>query len=744
MPNLPSLVKPIIERSITNIDIYGDSLTDVSGKNGEFYKFRKLPAWLTGILLGHSPWGLFSNGPATWADFVALEFEYQQKLQQNSPLLNSFEYASRDKLFSQRNNVQCWAQGGATAYNYNSWRSYFKFPKAFYARPFITHLGAETKKAYIYRSKRGNSFENSLALNLIGINDLLTIGYMDESGVTRAIQSIKEWMDFYVLNRGRDFYLANMPDITLTPRYKNKTDEEKKQAQTIVNSFNRQLKNLVESYRKYKDVNFEPYNADIVLQKDEVITLPKKRTFIVEEKGLERKVYFCQDQKYLENDNRHKLVADVKLSKKQWKLLDNCERSIEADNLRDYIKRLAISKAKLNCHVGLFDVHTVYQDIHDHPEKNGFTIGCALYTTSANKGAIDSILNDIASKSKNAVILQEITDDEASRDRKHHYQVHYIKEGQVIKADTEKELFLAENSDSYSAMQKIYQATPNSASLDAILIADGPKLRVPAIGEIISCALSDVKINGKSLHLADVSISLQEARKNSGLPKAKRGQPELGGGCLSWDYMHLTQEGQAEIAGPYIKSIKAKYHPKERKLFSDDMNSKLMPPKASLNPPRSQEAPDDITAWREPIIKSIITPYKAASKKEKKILSISSPDFKRQVEADIISLVNFHHKVEQQIRKLQGTPNNTQVTQKLGAFIELQEKLAMHGEKIQISETMPAFHQLITKWHDKHEKVLAQHRNPITRFFSKHIRSIETSSTTCVKVTLKKLSHGSA
>lgn len=715
------------QRATKNIHIYGDSLTEVGGKNGEFHKFRKLPAWLTDMLLGHSPWGLFSNGPATWADFVALEFEYQQKLQKKSLFKNKF--------FSQQNNVQCWAQGGATAYNYNSWRSYFKFPKAFYARPFVTHLGAETKKAYTYMGKHKNSFEGSLALNMIGINDLLTIGYMDENGVMRAIQSIKEWVNFYVLNGGRDFYLANMPDITLTPRYQDKTDKEKEQAQTIVNFFNRQLKNLVESYQKHKDANFEPYDTNIILQKDGEITPFRKKAFIIRGEGLKRKVYFWQDQEYLKDDNGDDLVADVQLSKKQWELLDNNTEPSATDDLKNYIKRVALSKAKLNCHLGLLDVHALYQDIHANPEKNGFTIGCALYTTSAND--IHLVLENIKTKSKNAVVLQEITDGEISPDDiTHQYQVHYIKEGQIIKVDKEKVLSLAENSDSYSAMQEIYKKTSGSASQDAVLIADDRKLRDPAIGGIISLALKDATVNKLSLHLADVSISLSEARKNSGLPKAKRDEVEPAGGCLSWDDVHPTQEVHAKIAGAFIKEIEEKYYPKEQEMFLDDMNSALAPKIPNPAPRRFQEAPDDITAWRKLIL---TMPYEAVPKKSAKILGISSADFKSQIESNLRLFVNLHHKVKQ-LHELQKTQKYKKTIQKkLEAFEKLLEKITY--EKIQTPGTQPALHKLITDWFDEHQAVLAQHRNPITRFFSKHVHSIETSSTFLVKDTLEKLSH---
>jgi phospholipase/lecithinase/hemolysin len=732
-------------RSITNIHIFGDSLTDEGGENGEFYKFRKIPAWLTAILLGYSPWGLFSNGPATWADFVALEFEYQQKLK-DSPLLNSFEYSDKGRLYSQLNDVQCWAQGGATAYNYNSICSYFKFPRTFYARPFVTHLNAEAKKAYANAGKRSNSFKDSLVLNMIGLNDLFTIGYMDEAGAARAIRSIKAWMDFYALNGGRDVYLANMPNITLTPSYHDKTDEEKEQAWAIINSFNCQLNKLVASYQRHKNANFEPYDTPIVLQEDIGKKMPKEKAFIIQGKDLNRKIYFWQGEKYLENNDGTYLVVDMQLSKKQWKRLEDLGQasSAETDNLKDYIKRRAISKAKLNCHVKLLDLHTLYQYIHVDPEENGFTIGCALYTTSAND--LGKVLEDIKTKSRNAVILQEITNGEANRDTLHHYKVYYIKEGQIVKSE-EKLLELKENSDSYSTMQAIYKKRSNPASQDAVLITGCRELRDPSIGRIISSALNKVMVDGSPLHLADVSISLSEARKNSGLPKAKKDQIEPAGGCLFWDDVHPTQEVHARIAGNFIKEIERNYRFKERELFLDDMNSRLMPVKSlHYQPCLYREAPDDLTAWREPTKKIITKPYEIVPKKAVKILGISSAaDFKEQLEPILSLLINFHNKIEQQVNKLQRTSNNSQITkEKLNAFNKLRTTLATHGEEIITHGVIPEFYQKIAHWHHEHQQTLNKHRNSVTRFFSKKVRHMKTNSTTLVETTLEKLSHGSA
>lgn len=717
------------KRSITNLHIFGDSLTDVGGKNGEFYKFRELPTWLTAMLLGHSPWGLFSNGPATWADFVALEFEYRQKSEQN-PLMSH----------RSESNVQCWAQGGATAYNYNSFCSYFKFPKAFYARPFITHLSAETKKAYTDMGKRRNSFEGSLDLNMIGINDLLTIRYMNEDGVTRAIKSIKEWMDFIVLNGGRDIYLANMPDITLTPRFSAEKDEAtKKQARAIVDSFNRQLENLVESYREHQNADFEPYDTPITLQKDNEASPSQKKAFIIQGKDPKRHIYFCQGGKFLKNNDGTNLVVDVQLSKEQWKLLEDPKKagSTETDNLEDHIKRLAISEAKLNCYVGLLNVHTLYQNIHDNPEENGFTIGCALYTTCAND--IDNVLENIKTKSKNAVVLQEVASDENGHQRQH-YRVHYIKDNEIQKPDQEKNnFFLEKNSDSYLIIQDIYQKTPNALSQKAVLITDCGTLRDLSIGQIISSALRGVTVGGLPLHLADVSISLSEARKNSGLPKVKRGQIEPAGGCLSWDDVHPTQEVHAKIAGDFIKEIERNYRFKERELFRDDINSKLMPKTPPYYQPCPyQEAPDDLTAWREPIKERV-------SKKAAKILGISSAaDCKKQLETTLPLLINFHNKVEQQANKLQRTSSNSQIIkEKLDAFNKLRTILAAHGEEIITHGVIPEFYQKIAHWYHEHQQTLNKHRNSVTGFFSKKVRRIKTSSTTLVETTLGELSHRS-
>jgi hypothetical protein len=135
-------------------------------------------------------------------------------------------------------------------------------------------------------------------------------------------------------------------------------------------------------------------------------------------------------------------------------------------------------------------------------------------------------------------------------------------------------------------------------------------------------------------------------------------------------------------------------------------------------------------------------PYEVVPKKAAKILGISSADFKNQIESNLRLLVKLHHKVKQ-FHELQKTQRYTGTIQKkLKAFEKLWEKIPY--KEIQTPGAQPALHKLITDWFDEHQAILTQHRNPITRFFSKHIHSIETSSTTYVKATLKKLSRGSA
>lgn len=279
----------------------GDSLTD-RGSLDHRNALGFLPMrWLSG-LSKTSPRGRFTNG-YTWADYLISETideqEKKQMRQSNrSALTRSISMVFdaemiSDEIITQRYNnetgvfhqnvddisdqvitgrlhpdytlnddkkavfkgqlvARSYAEGGLTAYDYRRKITFHVAEEG--ARLSVATLAE--KRALVLSNDRKYSvspFEKAttLVIEWSGANDLITVNARPTViEADRIIQERIQNLEALVASGYRQFVLTNMPDISLTPQYQEKSTAEQKSAQVIINYFNKKLATRIKALAK--------------------------------------------------------------------------------------------------------------------------------------------------------------------------------------------------------------------------------------------------------------------------------------------------------------------------------------------------------------------------------------------------------------------------------------------------------------------------------------------------------------
>ncbi len=264
----------------------GDSLTD-RGSLDHRNVFGFLPMrWLSG-LSKNSPRGRFTNG-YTWADYLISETineQEEKQMQQNkrSALTSSKSMVFdaemiSDEIITQRYNsewnrgvpniddlsdqvitgrlhpdytlnddkkamfkeqlvARSYAEGGLTAYDYRRKITFHVAEEG--ARLTVATLAE--KRALVLRNDREYGVSPSekattLVIEWSGANDLITVnGKLTIVEADRIIQERIQNLEALVASGYRQFVLVNMPDISLTPRYQEKSIADRENAQAVIN-----------------------------------------------------------------------------------------------------------------------------------------------------------------------------------------------------------------------------------------------------------------------------------------------------------------------------------------------------------------------------------------------------------------------------------------------------------------------------------------------------------------------------
>lgn len=138
--------------------------------------------------------------------------------------------------------ARSYAEGGLTAHDY-SW-SFIDSITLFFSRLILSTLGKKRKELLADDKKHGITAENkakTLVMEWSGANDLITVNKKPtHDEVDKAIRARIENVKELIKNGYRHFVLFDLPDLGLTPRYKNSVEEQ--EARECCEYFNTQLK----------------------------------------------------------------------------------------------------------------------------------------------------------------------------------------------------------------------------------------------------------------------------------------------------------------------------------------------------------------------------------------------------------------------------------------------------------------------------------------------------------------------
>ncbi|KTD03376.1 SGNH/GDSL hydrolase family protein [Fluoribacter gormanii] len=184
------------------------------------------------------------------SDKLISDSRYRQYVQEYYSLDNG-----RTAQYNGRNFFTNYSQGGATSYDYswsvaflsvNSFHSLLTSIKLFFTRLLVSNLSKQVKQFLADSEKQevtGDQKEKTLITIFSGANDLITANSdLTKEAADRAVQSNIDNIEKLIKKGYKNFVLCNLPDLSLTPRFQNKSSEERSHAQEISNHFNEQLR----------------------------------------------------------------------------------------------------------------------------------------------------------------------------------------------------------------------------------------------------------------------------------------------------------------------------------------------------------------------------------------------------------------------------------------------------------------------------------------------------------------------
>lgn len=261
-------------RKISKVIMFGDSLMDRGAMNDR-YLFGFIPMrWVTG-LQGKTGGDSFTNG-FTWSDYfiAALASEFTISRLKNKKHFDAADIADAvicgdshvkpvvgnyynlqnytSVSFLGKNFIQDYTEGGLTAHDY-SWAPSYSISR-FFSRLILSTLQAKRNELLRYNHVNNVTVEEkaqTLVVEWTGANDLITVNAKPSKlEVDRAVNARINNVIELMKNGYTNFVLFNQPDLSLTPRFQAKTQQERKEAAHWSRYFNRQLEIACAKLRK--------------------------------------------------------------------------------------------------------------------------------------------------------------------------------------------------------------------------------------------------------------------------------------------------------------------------------------------------------------------------------------------------------------------------------------------------------------------------------------------------------------
>ncbi|GGI81756.1 SGNH/GDSL hydrolase family protein [Legionella impletisoli] len=298
--------KPI---EIKYITMMGDSLSDRGTLNRAFL-FGIIPMRKIAGLEQRSPDGRFTNG-LVWGDHVTasiasdftikrLERRWHLRdtdiadavIMRDKRILRAIydSYTLDDDKFVHYHKklwVRSYCEGGLMSHDY-SWKPSWNL-KRFFNRIILSALEDMRHKILQYDKKHNISCKQkreTLIIEWSGANDLITVNAKPTpEEVDRAIAARVDNVRKLISAGYRNFVLFNLPNLSLTPRFYDKTQAEQVEARQCSYYFNKQLQEVCEALsRDYPYCSIRIF--DINSEFEKVYENPSKYYFDEEKKTL--------------------------------------------------------------------------------------------------------------------------------------------------------------------------------------------------------------------------------------------------------------------------------------------------------------------------------------------------------------------------------------------------------------------------------------------------------------------------
>jgi hypothetical protein len=273
--------------TISNLIFICDSLAD----RGTLYNrklFGFIPMSLVTGLKGKSPDGSFTNG-YTWSEdlITALVSEFTINKIKNKKHLTPCDIADaivnqdvwirwdvdnyynlKNSLyvnFKGKNFVRDYSEGGLSSHNYK-WAPTTNV-SLFFTRMILSNLHEKRKKLINFDEINQLSKhykEHTLIIEWSGANDLITLNKRPSiKEADKAIAGRMKNLEKLIEHGYCHFVLFNLPDLSLTPRFQARSEEERLNASSCSHYFNKKFKKKCkEMQKKYKHCTIDIFDID--------------------------------------------------------------------------------------------------------------------------------------------------------------------------------------------------------------------------------------------------------------------------------------------------------------------------------------------------------------------------------------------------------------------------------------------------------------------------------------------------
>lgn len=268
-------------KEISFVTIIGDSLSD-RGAIHEKKFLGFLPFRLFTSLPKKSPNRRFTNG-YVWCDHLSAWLMNEAILEQfrhhyrarNDDIADAiitherrfhhlYQHAytfnhHRQINYHQHRFVTTFNEGGLTSHDYRSRPSLH--PQRFFKRLVLTNLKNTRHKIESHEKENSITQEQkakTLVMEWTGVNDLVTVGSLTKESVDRAIKAKINNIERLIESGYLHFYIFNMPDLSLAPRFDALSLTEKNNSAEMSYYFNVSLHNAcARIWRDYPSVTLK-------------------------------------------------------------------------------------------------------------------------------------------------------------------------------------------------------------------------------------------------------------------------------------------------------------------------------------------------------------------------------------------------------------------------------------------------------------------------------------------------------